>query len=213
MQYLDEVVKSGLFQKISRAEWEKALASLVITERKGEKEATLFYEGDDMEWLCILKSGMIRGEKHYWNGNKSILQIVDAGEIFALDGIATDASASMSYVCQEECQILLISWSSILKSHYCKELLCILMQKLQDEYVWQMYQIEILSKKGIRERIMRFFDIRREKEGSNEIHLNMNQQQMAEYLCVNRSVLSNELSKMRQEGIIDMNKKKIILKF
>ena len=87
------------------------------------------------------------------------------------------------------------------------------MQKLQDEYVWQMYQIEILSKKGIRERIMRFFDIQREKEGSNEIHLNMNQQQMAEYLCVNRSVLSNELSKMRQEGIIDMNKKKIILKF
>ena len=44
MQYLDEVFKSGLFQKISRAEWEKALASLVITERKGEKETTLFYE-------------------------------------------------------------------------------------------------------------------------------------------------------------------------
>lgn len=213
MQYLDEVVKSGLFQKISRAEWEKALESLFITERKGEKGMTLFFEGDDMEWLCILKSGMIRGEKHYWNGNKSILQIVDAGEIFALDGISTDGVASVSYVCQEACQVLLISWSSILKSRYCKEFLYVLMQKLQDEYIWQMHQIEILSKKGIRERIMRFFDVRREKEGSNEIHLSMNRQQMAEYLCVNRSVLSNELSKMQKEGIVEMNKKKITLKF
>ena len=68
MQYLDDVVKSGLFQKIVKAEQEKALESLIITERKGEKGSTLFFEGDDMEWLCILKSGMIRGEKHYWNG-------------------------------------------------------------------------------------------------------------------------------------------------
>ncbi len=213
MQYLDDVVKSGLFQKIVKAEQEKALESLIITERKGEKESALFFEGDDMEWICILKSGMIRGEKHYWNGSESILQIVDAGEIFALDGISTEAIASVSYVCQVECQIILISWSSILKSRYCKELLYVLMQKMQDEYIWQMHQIEILLKKGIRERIMTFFEIRREKEGSNEIHLSMNRQQMAEYLGVNRSVLSNELSKMSQEGMIEMNKKKIILKY
>ena len=119
----------------------------------------------------------------------------------------------MSYVCQVECQIIFISWSSILKSRYCKELLYVLMQKMQDEYIWQMHQIEILLKKGIRERIMTFFEIRREKEGSNEIHLSMNRQQMAEYLGVNRSVLSNELSKMSQEGMIEMNKKKIILKY
>ena len=60
---------------------------------------------------------------------------------------------------------------------------------------------------------MTFFEIRREKEGSNEIRLSMNRQQMAEYLGVNRSVLSNELSKMSQEGMIEMNKKKIILKY
>ena len=56
---------------------------------------------------------------------------------------------------------------------------------------------------------MTFLEMRREKEGSNEIHIKMNRQQMAEYLCVNRSVLSKELSRMRQEGMIEMNKKNI----
>lgn len=213
MQYLDDIVKSGLFQEIAKTEREKALDSLVITERRSERGSTLFFEGDDVEWLCILKSGMIRGEKDYCNGNKSILQIVDAGEIFALDGISTNATASMNYVCQEDCQVIFISWNSILKSRYCKEILYVLMQKLQDEYIWQMHQLEILSKRGIRERVMTFLEMRREKEGSNEIHIKMNRQQMAEYLCVNRSVLSKELSRMRQEGMIEMNKKNIVVKW
>lgn len=213
MQYLDVIVKSGLFQKINKSEREKALKTLFVTERKGEKGSVLFYEGDDMEWIGILKKGIVRGEKYYWNGDKNILQIVDVGEIFALDGISSYGTAAMSYVCQEDCEILLVSLRSLLQSKYCKEMLHMLMQKLEDDHIRQMHQIEILSRKGIRDRIMTFFEIRREKEKSNQIYLRMNRQQLAEHLCVNRTVLSNELSKMSKEGMIELDKSKITLKY
>ena len=36
----------------------------------------------------------------------------------------------------------------------------------------------------------------------------MSREQMAQYLCVNRSALSNELNKMKREKIIDFEKDK-----
>ena len=77
---------------------------------------------------------------------------------------------------------------------------------LADENIKKTYKIEIISKPGLRERILTFLRIRSQKLGRNSFHTMMTQEQLAQFLCVNRSALSHELNKMRNEQIIDFKR-------
>ncbi len=39
-----------------------------------------------------------------------------------------------------------------------------------------------------------------------DVEIPFNRQQLADYLCIDRSAMSNELSKMKKEGLIDYKK-------
>ena len=53
---------------------------------------------------------------------------------------------------------------------------------------------------------MTYLNIIREKRGTDTFDIYMNQSQFAQFLCVNRSVLSSELNWLREEGLIDYDK-------
>ena len=80
---------------------------------------------------------------------------------------------------------------------------------LADENIKMMHKTELLAERGLRNRIMIYLRILQSKSGSERIDLRMSREQMAQYLCVNRSALSNELSKMKAEGIIDIRGSKV----
>ena len=69
-----------------------------------------------------------------------------------------------------------------------------------------MYKIDVLSKRTLQERVLTYLSVISEKKGKDTFDISMNQEQFAQYLCVNRSVLSKELNKMRQKGLIDYRK-------
>ena len=58
---------------------------------------------------------------------------------------------------------------------------------------------------------MAYFKFLASRYGSNTFTLEMNREQLAQYLCVNRSALSNELNIMKREGIIDFDKRRVAL--
>ena len=84
----------------------------------------------------------------------------------------------------------------------------VLMQKLAGDSIKKTRKIEILGERGLRNRIMIYLDVLRKKEGSSVVTVKMNREQFAQYLCVSRSALSNELNKMKREKIIDFNKER-----
>jgi len=67
-------------------------------------------------------------------------------------------------------------------------------------------KIEIISKRTTREKLLIFFDIQRRMTHSNEFVIPYNREALAHYLCVDRSAMSRELCKLRDEGIIDFKK-------
>lgn len=77
---------------------------------------------------------------------------------------------------------------------------------LSNENIRLMYKIDTLSKRSLRDRITTYLSIIREKRHVDTFDIGMTQEQFAQYLCVNRSVLSSELNKMRKEGLIDFTK-------
>ena len=64
----------------------------------------------------------------------------------------------------------------------------------------------MLSIRGIRERIEQYLRLQQSRHKSNAFDIEFNREQMANYLGINRSVLSHELKKMEKEGILKVRK-------
>ena len=77
---------------------------------------------------------------------------------------------------------------------------------LANEDIRKYRKIELLSIRGIRERIEQYLRIQQSRHKSNAFDIEFNREQMANYLGINRSVLSHELKKMEKEGILKVRK-------
>ena len=73
---------------------------------------------------------------------------------------------------------------------------------IADENMRKEYRLAILFQKGLRDRIMTFLTMQANKHRTDTFSVPFTRDEMASYLCVNRSCLSHELSLMEQEGII-----------
>ena len=204
MQYLESVIDSGLFSELKKADYMDAFEQLKISGRNYKSGETVFFEGDVIDKFCIVKSGSIRSEKTYLNGEVHIIDIFDEGSVF---GLAVASSRSritpIDFISNEETTVVFISMHSILKSKFSGEMQKALTHMLADSNIKMSNKIEILAERGLRDRIMVYLNILQTKSGTDTVTIRLSREQLAQFLCVNRSALSNELSKMKKEGIID----------
>jgi CRP-like cAMP-binding protein len=69
-----------------------------------------------------------------------------------------------------------------------------------------------VTPKTIRGKVISYLSSVSQKKGSNEFDIPFNRQQLADYLGVDRSALSSELSRMQEEGIIETHRSHFVLK-
>ena len=72
-------------------------------------------------------------------------------------------------------------------------------------------RIEVTSKRSTRERLMTYLAICAKKAGADSFDVPFDRQELADYLEVDRSGLSAEISKLRAEGILESNKRRFRL--
>ena len=70
----------------------------------------------------------------------------------------------------------------------------------------------MLSAAGAREKILKYLMIQCHKAGSRQIEIPYNREELASFLCMNRTVLSHTLSKMEKEGMISFKKNRFLVK-
>ena len=209
MKYLETIVESGLFEEIEKENYIDALEQLSVTGKRFTRGTAVFYEKDIIDRICIINRGCVRGEKMYLDGEIHIIDIYDENTVFGLEVAASKLqTAAMDYICNEDSNIIFIPLTSIHKCDYRNEIKDALMQKMASDNIKKMHKIEILAERVLRDRIMVYLNILSKKSGSSVVSLKMNREQLAQYLCVSRSALSNELNKMKKEKLIDFNKDK-----
>ena len=86
-----------------------------------------------------------------------------------------------------------------------------LLNLVSQENMKKEHRLAILYQKGLRDRIMEYLTMQAEKQGSGCITIPFSREELASFLCVNRTALSHELSKMRAEGIIEFRKNRFTL--
>lgn len=207
MKRLECILNSGLLEHVNRSDYFNVIDEMNVVERKFNRGETIFYEGDLIDHICIVAKGSVRSEKNYSDGEVHILAVFEENSIFGLEiAMSHRKTSPVDYIANEQTTVLYLAIESLDKYTYRKPIKKVLIEMLADENIRMMHKIELLAERGLRERVIVYLNILARKSESNVVTVRMNREQLASYLCVNRSALSNELSKMKQEGIIDFTR-------
>jgi cAMP-binding proteins - catabolite gene activator and regulatory subunit of cAMP-dependent protein kinases len=204
------MMKSKVFDGFSKTQCEILHRNLQPYLRQFNKGEIVIQEGDSVRSIAIIFRGKLIGMKLYYEGDTHLMRTYGPGETVGVEAIASTFETSpLTFVAGEDSEILLLPMRGVfeqLEEQFSVKLLFNMIHVLADDNIKLIYKTEVLSKRSLRERIMTYLSIIQRKKDSDTFRILMNQQQFAQYLCVNRSALSYELNQMKREGIIYFEK-------
>ncbi|MGL5259307.1 MAG: Crp/Fnr family transcriptional regulator [Lachnospiraceae bacterium] len=199
-----------LFHQVNMDEFKGMIACLDAKEKTFKKNEFILRVGDPISFVGIVLKGSIKIIKEDIEGNQQVIAKLVEGELFGETFACADISRSpVAIQGTQECEILLLDYGKII--HTCSST-CISHQKLVENMLkilamknlYLNQKIDIISKRTLREKIISYFEY--ERKGRSTFSISFNREELANYLCADRSALSNELSKMQKEGIIRYQK-------
>ena len=210
--YLKSVAMSGLFKYLDETACRKAWDELNMMPRRYDSQQVIYGQDEPVFRPGIVHSGLVKGEHLHAEGASNLAYYYGRGEVFAFEGALSGKKTSpLQITADDDACVIFFDVQNVFNSTFERFLLKGLMELLAHDAIKKLYRIEILSKTGIRERIMAHFYVMASKTDGRSFALNMSQKQLAQYLCVNRSALSHELNQMKREGIIALEKRRVTL--
>lgn len=205
------IIKSPIFKDITESEISEMTAAGFLRARKFRKNSFIYHVTDIVHEIGIVASGQVTIEYIDLWGNKAIMSNITPGHVFAETYALTGEPLMVDAVASETSVILFLDMNKLMNSQFdnthCKDtilnnLLHISIQK----NLTLSNRIFCTSPKTIRERLLIYLSNESRKAGSQEFVIPFDRQQLADYLNVDRSALSKELGKMRDEGLIAFRK-------
>ena len=211
-KYISVLKNCGLFKDIEEEHLIAMLGCLgakVINVRKNE---SIFQEGTTAKFLGIILSGAVQMVQDDFYGNRTIVTQIEEnrifGESFACAGVT---SLPVSFIASKDCEIMLIDCGRITNTccnacAFHKQVIFNLLQLVAKKNLDFHQKIEITSKRTTREKLMAYLLSVAKQAGSNSFSIPYDRQGLADYLGVERSAMSAEISKLRGERIIKCQK-------
>lgn len=216
-KYLEILKKCPLFLGVTSEDLIKMLGCLDGKIVKTAKNQVIFAEGQPAKYVGIVLSGGAKVVKDDYYGNRSIVAVVEPSEIFA-EAIACSEVEEMpvSVISDRESEIMLLDCRRILTT--CSQncvfhglLIKNLLRVIAEKNLLLNQKIEIISRRTTREKIMAYLMSQAKKQGCNEFTIPYDRQELADYLGVERSAMSWEISKLRADGVIECAKSRFKL--
>ena len=216
-KYLEILKKCPLFSKIDDENIPVMLNCLGARVAFFDKKYTVMAEGSPARYVGIVLSGEVQVSQTDYYGNRSLLGTMGEGEVFAEAFACAEAEAiPVTVSASEPSEIMLIDCSHIL--HTChnncgfhQQLIFNLMKDLANKTIIFHKKLEITSRRTTREKLMTYLAMRAKEVGSDSFEIPYDRQELADYLEVERSGLSAEISKLRAEGVLESEKNRFKL--
>lgn len=209
-------IRSPLFQGVTPEELEAMQAAACTRQKRFAKREIILHMGEPTRELGLVLSGSVHIEAVDLWGNKSLLSSIGVGQVFAETYALCREPLMVDAVAAEDCEVLFLnaaalsgetaahSWQAKL-SH---NLLVISMQK----NLALSQRIFCTTPKTVRGRLLTYLSGQAVRAGSLRFEIPFNRQQLADYLNLDRSALSKELGRMRDEGILEFEKNRFSLR-
>ncbi len=174
-----------------------------------QKEQTVLSEGESPKYMGVVLSGAVRIVRDDYYGNRSIVAELSPPNIFAESFVCAGAEKlPVSVVAAADGSVMLLDGEKVLGDN---RLAGNLLKITAERNLLLNRKIEIISKRTIREKLMTYLSYQAEEHGSCEFTIPYDRQALADYLETERSALSAEISRLRNEGIVECERSRFKL--
>ena len=226
-KYLDVIKSSRLFRDIDDGEIEAMLACLSVSSRDYAKNEFILRAGECTRSFGLVLEGAVHIIKEDFLGNRNIISEARAGDIFAesyacVPGAPLEVSAAaaepacVSAAAAERSEVMFMDVSRVLTvcgsaCAFHARLMRNLLAVLAEKNLKFSEKLTYMTQRSTRQKLLSYLSAESLRRGAREFEIPFNRQQLADYLSVDRSALSGELSKLRGEGLLDYHKNKFTL--
>ena len=204
----------NVFWGIEEQDLESLFKCLNARKLSFNKGSTVLNNANNTNMLCIVKSGLVDIIRIDYNGNKSIIDYIEKGNVFE-SKMYNLSNNEIVVEAAEDSTLIFIEYDRVINrckkncnyhNKFIDNLLSMITKKLNTSYE----RIQILTKKTIREKLLEYFKILSDKKGKNTFKIPMKYMELAEYLSIDRSAMLRELKVLKEDKIITQKSTKII---
>ena len=203
---------TALFAGVSEAEVREMLHCLNPKCEDFRKDEVIFRAGDHTDTFGLMLSGSaLIVQEDYW-GNRNIISNVEAGDLFGESFAARPSQPlNASVVAAENCTVLFLQLRRVLTtcptacSHHrriIENLLAVVSEKNQRLNEKLIH----IAQRSTRQKLLSYLSAQAQKAHSPVFEIPFNRQELADYLSVDRSALSAELSRLKADGLLDYHR-------
>ena len=209
--------QSALFRGANSDEIEAMLGCLVAKTRCYGKGALIYGAGQTVTALGLVLHGSVLIQSEDAWGRATVMDSLGPGQIFAETYACTPGEPLMvNVLAAEPCEVLFLRVSRIFEFEesgcpHQRRLLRNLLALFAQKNLTLSRKIFHTSAKTIRERLLSYLSDQAIRAQSRSFSIPFDRQQLADYLNVDRSALSNELSKMQRAGLIQVRRNHFVL--
>lgn len=212
---MDALAKSSLFDGIALRAIPGLVSGLGAVTKSYDKGEMILWEGDRTDRVGILLSGRARSTKTDPHGRQVIVTLLEPGSYIGLLLAASGGRPSpVSVETLEFARVLFMPLSPLISRREIpgqERLMTNLMRDLAGKALLLHDRNDCLIRSSIRDKVLTFLAREAENAGKRAFTVRMNREAMADYLHVDRSALSRELSHMQRDGLITFHKNRFQL--
>ena len=217
-EYIYILKKSKLFDNVSEDEIRAMLSCLEAKALNYKKGEYVLRQGEYLNAVTVLVKGKLLIQKDDYWGNRSILGNIECGEMFG-EAYAAPGSGPMlnDVAAVEDSTVIFFDVKKIFSAcpsgcRFHALVVQNLFFAISEKNRKLVQKLGHMSKRTTREKLISYLSEEAKNHNSSYFEIPFNRQQLADFLSVDRSAMSNELCKMRDDGMIEFKKNRFKLK-
>lgn len=216
-EFIPILKRTRLFSGVSEDDISSILTCLGATLKNYKKGEYVFHQGESISDITLLAEGKLHIQRDDYWGNSNIISVIGVGEMFGEAYATPNSSAILNdVIAVEDSTILFFSAKRIITTcpsacRFHSLVLQNLFYAISDKNRKLVQKLAHMSNRSTREKLMSYLSEESSRQNSSTFTIPFNRQQLADFLSVDRSAMSNELCKMRNEGLLAFEKSKFTL--
>ena len=217
-EFIPVLKRTKLFAGVGEEDIGAMLTCLGARLRTFKKGEYVLRQGEHLNDILVLAGGSLHIQKDDYWGNRSILGQIGVGEIFGEAYVAPESGTLLNDVIAVEnsavfffeVKRVITTCSSACRFH--SMVVQNLFFAISEKNRSLVQKLGHMSRRSTRDKLISYLSEEVKKQNSTSITIPFNRQQLADYLSVDRSAMSNELCKMRDEGMLEFEKNRFKLR-
>ncbi|MBN2860331.1 MAG: Crp/Fnr family transcriptional regulator [Sphaerochaetaceae bacterium] len=215
--YYPMLCTSHLFSDIRQEDMDQLLYCLKGRKKDFSDEEFILHAEDEHDEFGLVLEGTVQLITEDMFGNRSITAKLKEGEIFGQIAASGQAPYSPTSVISDgPSAIMFLSFPLLVAPctracSFHSRIIENMMNVLAKRNLLMNQKVAILSQRTMREKLLAYLHVQSKEQARDDFTIPFNRDELADYLCVNRSALSREITKMVDDGLIETHRKRFIL--